>query len=132
MMPTSLQSLRHAVRARASSCLGILLLALVLPSLWGTWHRVAHAPAGAVAAAQVKQASAVGDAHAPGSEACRLLDKAACADGLRVAVGPVHFVLGTTPQGPTFLDHGTPVRMVASYAARAPPFTQPSDTTPVT
>ena len=122
MMPTSLQFLRHATRERVSSWLGILLLALVLPSLWGTWHRVAHAPVGAVPVAQVKQGSALGDAHAPGSEDCHLLDQAACADGLSMALLPEPLAFGATPQASAFLSHATPVRMVASYAARAPPF----------
>lgn len=120
MSPLSRQSLRRAARGRASSWLWVLVLALVLPSLWGHWHRVAHAP-GLKGAAQQQFSAAAHDGHATGTAECRLLDQAACADGLNLAVTEAPVFRATPPRLAPSLGLGATPRWEASYAARAPP-----------
>ena len=120
MRPQSLQTLRRTARGRASPWLWVLVLALVLPSLWGHWHRVAHAP-GLTGAAQPQLSAAAHDGHATGTAECRLLDQAACADGLNLAVTEAPVCRATPPRWAPSLGLGATPRWVASYAARAPP-----------
>lgn len=120
MSPLPLQTLRRSVRGRASSWLWALVWALVLPSLWGSWHRVAHAPV-LDAAAQTTLSAAAHDGHASGTAECRLLDQAACADGLGLALTAVPVVLAAPPREATVFGPGAAARMLAPYAARAPP-----------
>ncbi|WP_396267487.1 hypothetical protein [Ideonella sp.] len=120
MSPGSLQTLRRTARGRAWSWLWALVLAVVLPSLWGAWHHVAHAP-GLKGAAQPQFNAAAHDGHGSGTAECRLLDQAACTDGLGLALTAVPVVLAAPPRAATALGLGAAARMVASYAARAPP-----------
>ena len=120
MSPGSLQTLRRTARGRAWSWLWALVLALVLPSLWGSWHHVAHAP-GLNGAAQTTLNAAAHDGHGSGTAECRLLDQAACADGLGLALTAVPVVRAAPPQEATALGAGAAARMLAPYAARAPP-----------
>ncbi|WP_210811239.1 hypothetical protein [Ideonella paludis] len=119
MSPGSLQTLRRSVRGRASSWLWALVLALVLPSLWGHWHRVAHAPGLNGAAAALS--ATVHDGHASGTAECRVLDQAACADGLALLLAAMPVVLAAPPREATVMGPGATARTLAPYAARAPP-----------
>ncbi|TDM09167.1 MAG: hypothetical protein C4K60_07570 [Ideonella sp. MAG2] len=112
--------MRHAARSRVSSWLWVLVLALVLASLWGAWHRVVHVP-GLKEATQPPASAAAHDGHATGTAECRLLDQAACADGLNLAVTEAPVFRATPPLWGPSLGPGATPRWVARYAARAPP-----------
>jgi hypothetical protein len=101
----------------------LLALSLLLTSVWGQWHRVAHEIR--LHAALVAAPSEIGhdhSGHEPGSDLCRVLDHLAYADGLK-CVPPVLVLPALARVAPDALAASQVTASAYRYfQARAPPF----------
>lgn len=109
---------------RSSAVFAWLLgLSLLLSSVWGQWHRVAHESW--LPAASLVAPSEIGhdhSGHEPGSALCQVLDHLAHADGLNFALPALALSALACVAPVAVAASQEPASAHRYFQARAPPF----------